>query len=108
MGAYRPPSRHKDPPLNLGLDLPMEDVPFLDEDSEDSFGFEIGIDKANKKKLKIKKFTQEDSDDSFDRTNHPLQVEDMNDVMNSTGKRKIATAIAGPKGGSANKRNVMA
>jgi len=28
--------------------LPLEDVPYLDEDSEDSFGFEIGIDKANK------------------------------------------------------------
>ena len=56
MGAYRPPSRHKDPPMNLGLDLPVEDVPYLDEDSEDSFGFEIGLDKANQKKIKIKRF----------------------------------------------------
>lgn len=69
MGAYRPPSRHKDPPMNLGLDLPVEDVPYLDEDSEDSFGFEIGMDKANQRKIKIKRF-QDDSEDSFDRGTH--------------------------------------
>ena len=43
--------------MNLGLDLPVEDAPFLDEDSEDSFGFEIGIDKANKQRMKVKRFT---------------------------------------------------
>lgn len=50
MGANRPPSRHKDPPQNLGLDLPVEDVQYFDDDSEDSFGFEIGIDNANKRR----------------------------------------------------------
>ena len=30
-----------------------------------------------------------------------------NDLMNSTGKRKIATAIGGQKNASANKRNIM-
>lgn len=39
----------------------MEDVPYLDEDSEDSFGFEIGINNAKK----IGKL--QDSDDSLDR-----------------------------------------
>ena len=61
--SMRPPSRHKDPPQNLGLDLPADDIPYLDDDSEDSFGFEIGIDKANNKK----KTKQEASEDSFDR-----------------------------------------
>ena len=95
MGAYRPPSRHKDPPLNLGLDLPAEDMPFLDEDSEDSFGFEIGIDKANKRRMRVKRFNQEDSDDSFDA--RPPEEDERNDYLNSTGKRKIATAVGGTK-----------
>ena len=44
----RPPSRHKDPPQNLGLDLPPDDddLPSLDEDSDSSDEFEIGIEKA--------------------------------------------------------------
>lgn len=43
--------------------MAMEDMPYLDEDSEDSFGFEIGIDNANKKR----KNRNRDSEDSFDR-----------------------------------------
>ena len=129
MGAYRPPSRHKDPPMNLGLDLPNEDMPYLDEDSEDSFGFEIGIDKANqqKQKMKVKRFTQDDSEESFERKssegrvggiggfmnnyNNNQQVDDFhaNDhLMNSSGKRKISTANTTGKSGSANKRNIIA
>ena len=46
--AQRPPSRHKDPPQNQGLELPPddEDIPSLDEDSDSSDEFEIGIEKA--------------------------------------------------------------
>jgi hypothetical protein len=49
----RPPSRHKDPPQNLGLDLPQEDNPhlFVDDDSDSGDAFEIGIANANKKSL---------------------------------------------------------
>ena len=49
MGAIRPPSRHKDPPKNLGLDLPPEDFNpgYIDNDSDSSFGFEVGLDNAN-------------------------------------------------------------
>lgn len=87
----------------------MEDVPFLDEDSEDSFGFEIGIDKANKQRMRVKRFNQDDSDDSFDA--RPMEDDERNDFMNSTGKRKIATAVGGTKaanGSSAHKRNIIA
>lgn len=47
--AMRPPSRHKDPPQNIGLDLPPneeDDLPSLDEDSDSSDEFEIGIENA--------------------------------------------------------------
>ncbi len=45
--AIRPPSRHKDPPQNMGLDLPSDqEVPSLDEDSGSSEEFEIGIAQA--------------------------------------------------------------
>lgn len=54
----RPPSRHKDPPLNLGLDLPQEDLGavgnnhmFVDDDSDSGDAFEIGIANANKKSV---------------------------------------------------------
>lgn len=54
----RPPSRHKDPPQNIGLDLPPDedDLPSLDEDSDSSDQFEIGIENAGglrEKKLNI-------------------------------------------------------
>jgi hypothetical protein len=38
--------------------LPVEDVPFLDEDSEDSFGFEIGLKNAKKLGQRQKKVNQ--------------------------------------------------
>ena len=46
--GVRPPSRHKDPPQNVGLDLPPEedDLNSLDEDSDSSDEFEIGIENA--------------------------------------------------------------
>ena len=47
----RPPSRHRDPPLNTGLDLPeteQDDLPSLDEDSDSSDEFEIELARANK------------------------------------------------------------
>jgi hypothetical protein len=49
MGAIRPPSRHKDPPKNLGLELPPDDYQpgYIDNDSDSSFGFEVGLDNAN-------------------------------------------------------------
>ena len=59
-GMQRPPSRHKDPPQNLGLDLPGHNpdefvnpsVPMiLDDDSDSGDAFEIGIAKANKKSV---------------------------------------------------------
>jgi hypothetical protein len=55
--------------MNLGLDLPLDDVQYFDEDSEDSFGFEIGIDNANNRKGKNarQKIHHDDSDDSFGR-----------------------------------------
>lgn len=72
-GLQRPPSRHKDPPQNLGLDLPnhhQDDFGnngpplFLDEDSDSGDAFEIGIANANKKS--IHQYLQnDDSMDSF-------------------------------------------
>lgn len=56
----RPPSRHKDPPQNLGLDLPANQDEFgnpvggpmiLDDDSDSGDAFEIGIANANKKSV---------------------------------------------------------
>lgn len=47
--AMRPPSRHKDPPQNQGLELPPEaeeDIPSLDEDSDSQDEFEMGIQNA--------------------------------------------------------------
>ena len=45
--AARPPSRHKDPPQNQGLDLPEDDdQPFFDEDQDSEDSFEIGIIQA--------------------------------------------------------------
>ena len=50
--GLRPPSRHKDPPLNCGLDLPEDsagdDLPSLDEDSDSSEEFEIELARAGK------------------------------------------------------------
>jgi hypothetical protein len=49
MYGMRPPSRHNDPTMNQGLDLPNEEYfnpPFFDEDSDSSDGFEIGLQKA--------------------------------------------------------------
>lgn len=48
---HRPPSRHKDPPQNLGLEFPIEDItpPYVVEDSDSDCGFEIGIANAGKK-----------------------------------------------------------
>ena len=47
----RPPSRHKDPPMNLGLDFPQDDNPPMDvdDDCDSEDAFEIGIANANKK-----------------------------------------------------------
>jgi len=59
-GMQRPPSRHKDPPQNLGLDLPANQDEFgnpigvpmiLDDDSDSGDAFEIGIANANKKSV---------------------------------------------------------
>lgn len=58
-GLQRPPSRHKDPPQNLGLDLPVQNVDefgnplpmFVDDDSDSGDAFEIGIANANKKSV---------------------------------------------------------
>ena len=60
-GMQRPPSRHKDPPQNLGLDLPAQHVDefgnpigvpmILDDDSDSGDAFEIGIANANKKSV---------------------------------------------------------
>lgn len=47
--AIRPPSRHKDPPQNIGLDLPppdSDDLPSIEDDSDSSDEFEIGIENA--------------------------------------------------------------
>jgi hypothetical protein len=49
--GLRPPSRHKDPPQNTGLDLPdydQDDLPSLDEDSDSSEEFEIELAKASR------------------------------------------------------------
>lgn len=58
-GLQRPPSRHKDPPQNLGLDLPAHNFDefgnplpmFVDDDSDSGDAFEIGIANANKKSV---------------------------------------------------------
>ena len=54
----RPPSRHKDPPQNLGLDLPTAAQPeegnpqvFVDDASDSGDAFEVGIANANKKSV---------------------------------------------------------
>lgn len=48
--AMRPPSRHKDPPQNQGLELPPpeaeEEIPTVDEDEDSLDEFEIGIQNA--------------------------------------------------------------
>jgi hypothetical protein len=49
--GMRPPSRHKDPPQNTGLDLPdydQDDLPSLDEDSDSSEEFEIELARASR------------------------------------------------------------
>jgi len=49
--VVRPPSRHKEPPQNQGLDLPgfeEDHHPSLQEDSGSSDEFEIGIAQAAK------------------------------------------------------------
>lgn len=54
--GMRPPSRHKDPPLAQGLDLPPDshdDIhnQIVDIDSDSSSDFEAGIDRANQKSM---------------------------------------------------------
>jgi hypothetical protein len=51
----RPPSRHKEPTLNQGLDLPVEDMTaaqYLDDDDDDDCDsqndFDMGIVNADK------------------------------------------------------------
>lgn len=45
--VVRPPSRHKDPPQNQGLDLPEDDGQhYFDEDHDSEDEFEIGIIQA--------------------------------------------------------------
>ena len=63
-GALRPPSRHKEPTQNLGLELPMDDVtaPLVDNDSDSSCEFEMGIQNAE-----VHKGKKIDDSDSFDR-----------------------------------------
>jgi hypothetical protein len=53
----RPPSRHKDPPQNLGLDLPddVDDLPSLEEDSDTSEEFEIELARASRHRPMNKK-----------------------------------------------------
>jgi len=51
--GQRPPSRHKDPPQNTGLDLPdydqdQDDLPSVDEDSDSSEEFEIELARASR------------------------------------------------------------
>ena len=111
-GLQRPPSRHKDPPQNLGLDLPGHggglDEPnhqmFVDDDSDSGDAFEIGIAKANKKSINLYNNLQED--DSMDQlppknSNRALEVSGsefppdftVNDFMNSqANRRRIQTA----------------
>lgn len=69
MNAQRPPSRHKDPPQNVGLDLPMEDAMplYVDEDYDSGDAFEIGMNKANRSKHN--QYEDDDSEDSFGRQN---------------------------------------
>ncbi len=56
----RPPSRHKDPPLAQGLDLPPDEMAphVVDIDTDSSSDFEAGIDRANNNN---KQMTGEDS-----------------------------------------------
>lgn len=98
MGSQRPPSRHKEPTLNQGLDLPPEDHVFIDEDSDSDQDFEIGIDKASSSKKK--KFLDEDS---FEPNNDSIDgfemAEDFNmdSFLNNNNKRVISTAIPAQK-----------
>lgn len=103
LGAQRPPSRHKEPNKNLGLDLPLDDTHYVDIDSDDSFGFEIGLDNAA---LKQKK---KDSENSLDRGDYFVEVSDdviMNDFLNSSGNKR-GISKSGAKNASENKRNLL-
>lgn len=85
--VMRPPSRHKDPPQNIGLDLPVEEGAYLDNDSDSSFGFENGIDNAPNNQL-----PNADSD-SFER--HDSSKEDAtpnNEFLNQSGNKKAIAA----------------
>lgn len=84
LGAQRPPSRHKEPPQNLGLDLPYDnDGLCVDEDYDSGDAFEIGLDKANKSKNMM--FQDEDSEDSFNRredsSGNNINDNNMNDMI---------------------------
>jgi hypothetical protein len=66
--------------------LPLDDAPYLDDDSDTSFGFEIGIDNAGYSKEK-----RRDSDNSFDRNDQVIEINDdlnMNDFLNSSGNKR--------------------
>lgn len=87
----RPPSRHKDPPLNLGLDLPPEDNNphvFVLDDSDNEDAFEIGISNANKKK------TNNNVSNNINTQNNFFQSIYVNDFMNNqvVNRRRIQTA----------------
>lgn len=98
-GAQRPPSRHKEPNQNLGLDLPLDDAPYVDDDSDSSNGFEVCMDNAGYSKDK-----RRDSGNSFDRDD-VIEINDdlnMNDFLNNSGNKRGNSKIVG-KNGSENK-----
>ena len=72
----------------------MEDgIHYVDDDSDSSFGFEIGIANAGGQKR-----INNDSENSFDRKSSDcIEISDdvhLNDYLNSSGtKRAISTAI---------------
>lgn len=98
--ANRPPSRHKDPPQNLGLDLPLDDaVPiYVDDDTDSEDAFEIGMDKAVKNSNKKVNNKFDDFDDEILAESNAFKGEkveicdefNMHDFLNQSGhKRKI-------------------
>ena len=86
----------------MGLDLPLDDAPYVDDDSDSSFGFERGMDNV----VFSKEGKRRDSD-SFDRVDQGIEINDdlnMNDFLNSSGNKRGVSK--GPIKND-NKRNLM-
>ena len=81
-------------------------MPYVDDDSDSSCGFEMGMDNAGHSRDHNKR---RDSDNSFDRVDQVIEISEdlnMNDFLNSSGnKRGIVKGSA--KNTNDNKRHLL-